>query len=348
MSWLQIKNVADSRDVEEIYIYGEIGDWWDELDEKTLSERVKNTSGDTIRVRVNSGGGNVFTALSVYSLLKTSGKTIECNIDGICASAATFFPCAASKTTMTVGGQFMIHDPLTVAYGNASELRKVADVLDKVGGSIAMLYKEKTGNDIDDITQKMNAETWMNAYEAQEYGFVDEILETQKIAASTKEVITMSSDRLKNIPQALLNAVKSVNEKPNEGEKPMDLTQIKAQYPDAVKAHAEEIKASIKTDIDNAVKAERQRVLDIQNSAFEGQSELVAKAIDDGLTAGEFAIQANAAWKASEQAKKDTFLAKSEKDRQVLNNVQTPVAPAPDEALTEEDKILNALEAEFQ
>ena len=158
MNWLEIKNNADNS-IDEIFIYGEIGDWYNDLDAKSLAEQIKNSTSDTIRVRVNSGGGNVYTALAFYSLLKTSGKRIETYIDGICASAATFIPCASHKVVMTVGGSFMIHDPLTGAYGNSKELRRVADLLDSVGGSVAMLYKERTGQDIDDITAKMNAET---------------------------------------------------------------------------------------------------------------------------------------------------------------------------------------------
>lgn len=289
MSWLQIKNNADNTAIDEIFIYGEIGDWWEELDATSLANKVKQSQGDTIRLRVNSGGGNVFTALSLYSLLKTSGKTIEVNIDGICASAATFFPCAASKVTMTLGGQMMIHDPLAGVYGQSKDLRKMADILDKVGGSIAMLYAEKTGKDVSDLLELMAEETWLDAHEAMEMGFVSDILETMDIAACTGDVIAMSSKRLKNIPQLNLNHVKSNNTQSKGGET-MDLTTLKASHADVYAQAKQEGVTEAKAKTNEAVTAERQRIQDIQDIAKAGQDDLVKTAINNGQSAGEFAI----------------------------------------------------------
>ena len=290
--WLEVKNSSnDESSIDELYIYGEIGSWWDELDAKTLADRVKNSTGDTIKLRINSGGGNVFTAMSLYSLLKTSGKKIIAHVDGVCASAATFLPCAAEKVIMTVGGQFMIHDPLTSIYGNAKDMRKAADLLDSVGGSIAMLYKEKTGKDIDDILDKMDAETWMNANEAKEYGFVSDLLETSQLAA-TAEVINLTGTRFKNLPKALLNNVES--NKTKGVTKVMNLAELQANHPDIYQAALEQGKTSVdtKTIEANAAKAERERIGDIQASAMPGHESIVAEAIENGWDAGKFAIAA--------------------------------------------------------
>ena len=341
MKWLQIKNNADNTAIDEIFIYGEIGDWWEELDATSLANKVKQSQGDTIRLRVNSGGGNVFTALSLYSLLKTSGKTIEVNIDGICASAATFFPCAASKVTMTLGGQMMIHDPLAGVYGQSKDLRKMADILDKVGGSIAMLYAEKTGKEVSDLLDMMAEETWLDAYEAKEMGFVSDILETMDLAACTKDVIAMSSKRLKNIPQLNLNHVKS-NDTQNKGGEKMDLNTLKAQYADVYAQAKQDGVTEVNAKIDDAVKAERQRILDIQDVALPGQEDLVNKAIIENQSAGDFAIaQAKA-----EKAKGQEYIANRAKETATPVVDATP-APTP-EAQTEEDQLANALDAAFK
>lgn len=290
MNWLQIKDNADQT-IDEIYIYGEIGDWWEELDAKTLADRLKQSTQDTVNIRINSGGGSVFTALSFYSLLKSSGKKVIASVDGICASAATFFLCAASEVTMTIGGQIMIHDPLAGVFGQAKDLRKMADILDKVGGSIAMLYKEKTGQDIEDIQQKMNNETWFSAQEAKDYGFVSDILETMQVAACTKDVIAMSSNRLKNIPKPIVNTVKS-DKSTKKGVEPMDLATFKADHSAVADQFKNEIQAENKTAIENAVKEERKRIQDIQDVALAGQEDLVKDAIENNLSAGDFAIKA--------------------------------------------------------
>jgi len=342
MKWLQIKNSAtDANSIDEIYIYGEIGSYWDELDAKTLAYRLKNSTGDELNIRINSGGGEVFTATSFYSLLKASGKKINVFIDGLAASAATIIASAGDVVTMPANALYMIHNPLTLAYGNAEEMREMADVLDKVRDALVATYVEKTGMEEAKVIELMDAETWMTAKEAQEFGFIDEILSVA-VAASTSDVITMSSERLKNIPQDLLNAVKSANDKPKEVINPMDLAKFKAEYSDVAKAHAEEVRANIQTEIKNAVEAERQRIQDINDAALAGQEDLAKEAITNGLSVGEFAIKALK----STKDKGQTAIDNANKDRQIINNVPaTPVENDDDKPETKEDKIANALEA---
>lgn len=337
--WLQIKNKAENT-IDEIYIYGEIGDWWQELDAKSLADKIKNSVGDEINIRINSGGGEVFTASSFYSLLKSSGKKINVFIDGLAASAATLIACAGDNVTMPVNALYMIHNPLSWQYGNADEMREMADVLDKVRDAIVATYVQKTSLSEDKIIEMMDAETWMTAQEAKDLGFIDNIMDVA-VAATTKDVITMSSDRLKNIPKQLLNAVESNKDKPKGVKKTMDLTQFKAEHSAIAEQFKAEIQAENKTAVENAVKAERQRIKDIHDAALQGQEELAQEAIENGLSAGEFAIKALKATKdKGVQALKD-----ASNDRKVLNNVvNTPVDNEPTDEPTEEEKILNALD----
>lgn len=340
--WLQIKNKAENT-IDEIYIYGEIGDWWQELDAKSLADKIKNSVGDEINIRINSGGGEVFTASSFYSLLKSSGKKINVFIDGLAASAATLIACAGDSVTMPVNALYMIHNPLSWQYGNADEMREMADVLDKVRDAIVATYVQKTSLSEDKIIEMMDAETWMTAQEAKDLGFIDNIMDVA-VAATTKDVITMSSDRLKNIPKQLLNAVESNKDKPKGVKKTMDLTQFKAEHSAIAEQFKAEIQAENKTAVENAVKAERQRIKDIHDTALQGQEELAQEAIENGLSAGEFAIKALKATKdKGVQALKD-----ASNDRKVLNNVvNTPVDNETADEPTEEEKILNALDKSF-
>jgi enoyl-CoA hydratase/carnithine racemase len=224
-------------------------------------------------------------------------------------------------------------------------MRETADLLDKVRDTIVATYKQKTSLSDEQIIEMMDSETWMSAEEAKEHGFIDEVLETANIAASTKNAIEMSSQRLKNIPESFKNAVKSANEQPKEAVKPMDLAKFKAEHSAIAEQFKAEISANHKTDIDNAVKAERQRIADIQDAALQGQDDLVKEAIENGLSAGDFAI------KAMKQTKEKgaEFLAKRDTDAAKLTTVTATTTDAePNQPQTEEDKLIAALDEQLK
>lgn len=343
-NWLTIKAKAENS-IDEIYVYGEIGDWWQDLDAKALADRLKNSNGDTINLRINSGGGEVFTATAFYSLLKSSNKTINVYIDGLAASAATLIACAGDKVIMPVNALYMIHNPLSWTYGNSENMREMADLLDTVRDTLVATYKQKTGLDDAKIIELMDNETWLTASEALKLGFVDEIMDTA-VAANTNKVVEMSNQRLKNIPKTFENAVKSANEQPKKVVNPMDLAKFKAEHSAIAEQFKAEITASHKTEVENAVKAERQRIVDIQDAALQGQDELVKDAIENGLSAGEFAI------KAMKQTKEkgSEFLNNRDNDTAVINKV-TPsntVVDTNKQPETAEDKLVAALDQAFE
>ena len=342
MKWLQIKNKAEnSPDIEELFIYGEIGDWWDSLDASSLADKLKAHTGTELNVRINSGGGEVFTAQAFHSLLRSSGKKINVFIDGLAASAATIIACAGDVVTMPAGAMYMVHSAMSATYGNAAEMRTMADTLDKVTDGIKATYKQRTNLDDEKINDLMSKDSWLTAQEAKDLGFIDNILDVA-VAATTKDVITGS--KLKNIPMSFENAVKSVKET-KEVIKPMDLQSFKADHSALAEQFRNEISANHKAEIKAAVDAERQRIVDINETAGMGHEELASEAIKNGLSAGDFAIQAMKA----EKQKGADVLNKANQDRQVLANVSTPaVDPTPAPAETEEDKILNALDASFE
>ena len=128
-------------------------------EEKEL-ENYKNVS--QINLRINSPGGDVFEASTIYNLLKDFAKVnniqITGYIDGLAASAASFLVLCASKVVMGIGALFMIHNPLTYAYGNTTELQKQIQLLDTVKESILDIYCTKSKLNREEIAEKMNNE----------------------------------------------------------------------------------------------------------------------------------------------------------------------------------------------
>lgn len=163
----------------EIMIYGPISEssWLgDEITPKQLAEELKGIVGD-ITVRINSMGGDVFAAQTMYNLLKSHKGNVTVIIDGICASAASLIACAGSKVTMASNGLYMIHNPLTYLceLAEASTLEKVVEVLNKIKFTMIDVYKNRCKLAAEEIALLMNEETYMTAAEAKELGFVDEI-----------------------------------------------------------------------------------------------------------------------------------------------------------------------------
>lgn len=126
-----------------------------------------------ITLRINSDGGEVFDAIAIYNYIKDRDVTVM--IDGICASAATIVAMAGKTVIMKTGSMFMIHRPLTLAWGNSEELKTVAEALDKLTESMVAIYQTKTNATKEELIAAMAKESWLTASEALEWGFVDVI-----------------------------------------------------------------------------------------------------------------------------------------------------------------------------
>ena len=350
--WLEIKNSVVNNTAEtELMIYGEIGGWWEGLDANTLADAIKNTDSDTINIRMLTYGGSLVTALGVYNVMKASGKKFIIHNDGVIASAGTIIA-SAGEVHMPKNALYMVHSALTSAHGNAEELRRIADMLDKFDGGIKSIYKDKASLSDEQIDDLMAQDSWLTAEEAKNLGLIDVITNDIQIAANAKgkdtviNGVVMPNLPVKNLPKNILNNVKSTNEKPLEGDKPMDLTQFKANYPGIANQFQAEVENTMKAKIDEAVKAEKQRILDIQDSALPGDEEIVKNAIENNLSAGDFAIMARKA----EKTKASAELAKINADAaSVPAVINTAVAPEDTKTqLSKEDQILNSLEQSYK
>lgn len=173
-----------------ISILSPIGKPWFEGDDvfsaKDLMSQLESANKKPITLNINSPGGDAFEGVTIYNLLVDYPAPITVNVLGEAASAASVIAMAGDKIRMYQGALMMIHSSSGLAIGNADDMRDLADILEKLDGSVADVYAQRTGNSRETIIEMMQAETWMTPDEAVDNGFANEIVKDQKPAKSVK------------------------------------------------------------------------------------------------------------------------------------------------------------------
>ena len=150
--------------------------WFDDdVTPQLFKEELLSGSGD-ITVWINSPGGDCVAAAQIYNMLMDYKGNVTVKIDGIAASAASVIAMAGTEVLMSPVSMLMIHNPMTVAMGDAAEMEKAIDMLASVKESIINAYEIKTGMSRAKISHLMDDETWMDANKAVELGFADDVL----------------------------------------------------------------------------------------------------------------------------------------------------------------------------
>ena len=160
--------------------------WGDTVTPDDFRDDLEAEEGN-VTVWINSPGGNVFAAAQIYTMLCDHKGKITVKIDAIAASAASVIAMAGDRVLMSPVAMLMIHDPMTIAMGNAKDMEKAISTLNEVKASIINAYQKKTGLSRNKISQLMEDETWMNAKKAVDMGFADGILFTDKDGESANE-----------------------------------------------------------------------------------------------------------------------------------------------------------------
>jgi ATP-dependent Clp protease protease subunit len=175
-----------------IFLYGPIvgseleAEWFGGVTPEAFIRELSAMTGP-VALRINSPGGEVFAARAMAQHMREYGGEITAIVDGLCASAATFLAATAAKTVMAPGAMYMIHKAGTLGYGNADDMRSVADLLDKIDVAIAETYAAKTGKRAADFGPLMAAETWYSDAEAVAAGLADEVAgEAAKVENATR------------------------------------------------------------------------------------------------------------------------------------------------------------------
>ena len=150
--------------------------WFDDdVTPQLFREELESGSGD-ITIWINSPGGDCVAAAQIYNMLMDYKGSVTVKIDGIAASAASVIAMAGTEVLMSPVGMLMIHNPMTVAMGDKNEMAKAIEMLDSVKESIINAYEIKSGMSRAKLSHLMDAETWMDANTALQYGFIDGIL----------------------------------------------------------------------------------------------------------------------------------------------------------------------------
>jgi ATP-dependent Clp endopeptidase proteolytic subunit ClpP len=172
----------------EIIIYGDIGEsiWGESVRAVDVQKNLASMQGD-VTVRINSPGGSVFDGFAIYSLLKAHQGDVTIHVDGLAASAASVIAMAGDTIVMGETAIMMIHNPWTMAVGDAEEMIKTAQALEKIKDSIVIAYQSKAeGLSVEEISAMMDDETWMSADEAITMGFASSLTESYAVANSVE------------------------------------------------------------------------------------------------------------------------------------------------------------------
>lgn len=178
---IQTKNEAGN--TASLFVYDAIyEDTWfgSGVSAKSVIKELEGINAEHLNVYINSPGGDVFEARAIASNLKRlsqeKGIKTTAIIDGLCASAATYVALACDEVHMNIGCQFMIHQASGCCYGTKGDMRAYADLMEGIEKDIIADYVAKTGKQEDEITEMLEAETWMSSEEALEHGFIDLIV----------------------------------------------------------------------------------------------------------------------------------------------------------------------------
>ncbi len=147
-----------------------------------FAKQMTAIDAKTIHLRIDSPGGEIFAAQAMAQIIREHAAHTIAHIDGLAASAASWVALAADEVVISPGGMIMIHNSQTMSYGDARDLKDTAALLEKVDGILVATYVEATGQDAQQITDWMDAETWFSAEEALLYKFADRIARNDDVA----------------------------------------------------------------------------------------------------------------------------------------------------------------------
>lgn len=183
--WYRMESIGT--DHAEIFIYEAIGGWFG-VEASSFVKELAELDVKNIVLRVNSPGGSVYDGVAIMNALRRHPANITASIDGLAASAASFIVQAADEVVMGRGSEMMIHDALTYTVGNAAELAKDAEHLDRISDTIAGLYAERAGGTKEEWRDAMREETWYSAEEAVSAGLADSVEGSDSDAKSAKDL----------------------------------------------------------------------------------------------------------------------------------------------------------------
>jgi len=199
-SWYAINQAKDA-DEAEVRIYDAIGTWG--VTASQFVRDIKAIKAGTIRVRINSPGGEVFDGFAIHNAIRALSANVIVHVDGLAASAGSVVALAGDEVRMAKNAYMMIHNTAGGVMGGADDMKKQASLLEKLDDTIAGIYEDKTGKDKEYWAGLMDAETWFTSEEAMKEGLIDAIDEPVK---EEKPANSFDFKIYNKVPQAVLEA----------------------------------------------------------------------------------------------------------------------------------------------
>lgn len=186
----------------EILIYEDVGEgWFGGVTAKQFAEDLKALGKvDTINLRINSAGGDVFDGLSIYRRLVDHPAKVITHIDGLAASIASVIAMAGNEIRISESGFLMIHNAWGVAIGTSDEMMTMAGLLETTTSAIADVYTARTKNKRDAVKGWMDQETWFTGADAVKEGFADSVVANLRVSAR----LNNEKHKFKHAPSALV------------------------------------------------------------------------------------------------------------------------------------------------
>ena len=181
---LEVKN--ETADTADLFLYGTIRQscWWDDESSCISAIGVRNSlaglKGKNVNVHLNSPGGDVFESIAICNLLKQHDGTVNIYIDAMAGSGASLVATAGENVYMFSNSMQMIHNAWTIASGNAAELRKTADDLEKIDAAVAASYMSRFIGTEDELKQLLTDESYLTADECLAFGLCTEIVKDKE------------------------------------------------------------------------------------------------------------------------------------------------------------------------
>lgn len=213
--FLTVKNSTETE--ADLYFYGDIvSEWWEKWfdDEARYPAEIRDflngQKGKALNVYINSGGGSVFAGMAIHNMLKRHDGKVTVHVDGMAASIASVIALAGDEIIIPSNAYMFVHKPEASAWGNADDLREMAESLDRIQEGIEAVYAEhlKNPDDRESITEKVNAGTWLTGAEAAELFDI-----TVSAAAEYAASVTDLTRSYHNIPEEVLKSVDKTDEK---------------------------------------------------------------------------------------------------------------------------------------
>jgi len=242
----------------EIFIYDEIGGFGVEANQ-FIQDIEALGEVEQIDLRISSPGGSIIEGNVIFNAIKRHPANVTVYIDGMAASMASVIAMAGDEVLMADNALLMIHNPWTVAIGDSEELRKEADLMDKMKSAIINAYS-RSNYSTEELEELMNATTWFTADEAMEAGFIDGTVEGLKAAASVKELSAIAAQAGATLPvEKIVSSLVTKNEK--------QITILNNQITEMTES-AEQEKAQI-VELQNSVKEYTTQIEDMESSHTE-------------------------------------------------------------------------------